>query len=503
MQQIIECVPNFSDGRRPEVYNRIADAIRRVAEVQVLDVSPDADHNRTVITFVGSPAGVEEAAFQAIAQAKELINLDEHHGEHPRIGATDVCPFIPVRNVSLGDCKAVAYRLGERVGRELEVAVYYYGYAARRPERELLADIRKGEYEGWKAEVGRDPAREPDAGPARPAPWGATVIGVRHFLIAYNVYLNTSQVAIAEAIAAGLRYQTGGFRYLQARGFLVEGQAQVSMNFTNFNNTPLHRVQEAIRREAARYGVAITRAELVGLIPQKALVDAAQWYLQLDNLHDNQILENRLQAGSPTGAGLNDFIAATAASTPTPGGGSAAALGGALGAALVQMVAGLTVGRKKYREVHEEAEAIRQQAEALRQRLTDAIAADAEAFESLMQVTRDKLLTGEARAAALEAATRHAAEVPRQVAQISLEVARLALAIVKIGNLNAVTDAASAAYLAQAAASAATLNVRVNSVGLADQALAAQWRDELATLNAEVRQLAAAVAAEGGRRAGF
>ena len=503
MSQIVECVPNFSDGRRPAVYNAIADAIRSVPGARVLDVSPDADHNRTVITFVGSPADVEEAAFRAIAKARELINLDEHRGEHPRLGATDVCPFIPVRNVTIADCKALAYRLGQRVGQELGIAVYYYGYAALRPERELLSDIRQGEYERWKEEIGRNPARDPDAGPAQPAPWGATVIGARHFLVAYNVYLNTGNVAIAEAIASALRFTGGGFRHLQARGFLVEGRAQVSMNFTNFQSTPLHRVQEAIRREAARYGATITHAELVGLIPQKALVDAAQWYLQLDGFQEPQILENQLQETPAAQGGMRDFVESVAASTPTPGGGSVAALAGALGAALVQMVAGLTLGRKKYQAAQAEAEAILPQATRLREQLMEAIAEDAAAFEGVLAVTRQKLLPPQEKAAALQAAMIRAAETPLRVARLSRDVAQLALQVVRIGNLNAVTDATAGALLAQTAVAVAGLNVRVNARDVTEQQRVTDWLNELGALQTEVQTATAEALATAAQRGGF
>ncbi|MCA9919418.1 MAG: glutamate formimidoyltransferase, partial [Anaerolineales bacterium] len=296
MQQLVECVPNFSEGRNTAVYTAIADAIRSVRGVNVLDVSADPDHNRTVVTFVGTPADVEEAAFRAIGKAAELIDLDHHAGEHPRIGATDVCPFIPIRGVSIDECVALANRLGERVGKELGVAVYLYGNAATSPEREKLSDIRKGQYELWRSEVATNPARKPDFGPAQAKTWGATVIGVRPFLIAYNLFLNSHNVEIADKIARTIRFSSGGLRYVQAKGFLVDGQAQVSMNLTNFEKTPIAQVQEMVRREAAHYGLMITKAELVGMIPQKALMDSAKYYLQLDELNmAEQVLEYRLQ----------------------------------------------------------------------------------------------------------------------------------------------------------------------------------------------------------------
>ncbi|MCA9934603.1 MAG: glutamate formimidoyltransferase, partial [Anaerolineales bacterium] len=370
MQQLVECVPNFSNGRSPEIYNRIADSIRAVHGVQVLDVSADPDHNRTVITFVGTPTAVEEAAYQAIKQAAQLINLDEHHGEHPRIGATDVLPLIPLRGITAQECVAMAQRIGKRAGKELGVAIYLYGAAATRPEREKLSDIRKGQYEKWKEEVATNPARQPDYGPTEPKTWGATVIGVRPFLIAYNIYLNSKHVEFAEKIARAVRFSSGGLRFVQAKGFLVEGQAQVSMNLTDFNKTPVYRVQEMVQREAARYGLTITKAELVGLTPQKAFMDAARWYLQLDGFREDQVLEYRLHDEAAAGNTANAFLESVAANTPTPGGGSVAAMAGALAASLTQMVAGLTIGRKKYADVNETAQAILQKASLLRQQLT-------------------------------------------------------------------------------------------------------------------------------------
>lgn len=499
MLSIVECVPNFSNGRDPQVYGRIVEAIRSVEAVQVLDVSADADHNRTVVTFVGAPDDVVEAGYRGIAAAKDLIDLDRHQGEHPRIGATDVFPFIPVRGVTMDDCVMLARRLGRRVGEELGIAVYLYGAAATTPERESLAAIRKGEYELWKAEVATIPNRKPDFGPAEPRPWGATVIGARPFLIAYNLYLNSDNVAIAEKIARAIRHTSGGLRYVQARGFLVDGQAQVSMNLTNFERTPIHRVQETVRREAAQYGLAITHAELVGLIPEKALLDSAKWYLQLADLPDEQILELRLQplatgqgaeSGEPEKAQPGRFAALVAAPTPTPGGGSVAALVGALAAALTQMAAGLTVGRKRYLDVSEQAGRILDQAEAIRRELTAAIDEDAASFEAILAIVRNKELAEEAKAEALEAATVHAGEVPLRVARLSRDAASLAKTIAEIGNVNAATDAAVGAIMARAAVHGAGLNVKVNGSSLKNRDLASEWAVEVDGLIAETEALA-------------
>lgn len=294
MRPIVECVPNFSEGRRPGVIDRIVQSMREVPGTQVLDVQSDADHNRSVVTAVGSPEELAEMAFRGIAAAARLIDLDHHRGEHPRMGATDVVPFVPVRGVTMQECVDLARRLGERVGRELRIPVYLYEEAAVRPERRDLAHIRRGEYEGIKAEIATDPSRRPDFGPAEVGPAGATAIGARAPLIAFNAYLNTADVLPAKAIARAIRASSGGLRCVKALGLLVEGQAQVSMNLTDHRQTPIHRVVEMVRSEAARYGLAVTQCEVVGLLPAGALLDAAQFYLQLQGMSPGQILENRL-----------------------------------------------------------------------------------------------------------------------------------------------------------------------------------------------------------------
>lgn len=490
MQQLVECVPNFSEGRDAAVYNQIANAIRSVQGVRVLNVSTDKDHNRTVVTFVGTPKEVAEAAFHGIAKAAELIDLNNHRGEHPRIGATDVCPFIPVRGISLEECVALAQKLGERVANELGIAVYLYGEAATSPERQKLSAIRKGEYELWKEEVATNPARKPDFGLAEPKPWGATVIGVRPFLIAYNLYLNSHNVDIADKIAKSVRFTSGGLRYVQAKGFLVEGQAQVSMNLTNFEKTPIHLVQEMVRREAARHGLAITKAELVGMIPQKALMESAKYYLQLDEMSDEQVLEYRLQDDEAANTTPHTFIEAVASNKPTPGGGSVAALAGALAASLGQMVAGLTVNRKKYADVQDEATVVLEEASSLRQELTAAIEEDAAAFNDLMAVFRNKELNDAEKEAQIQQATIGAAEVPMRVARLSHRAAKVALQIARVGNINAATDGVAGVLMAQTAVEIAALNVKINATGINDKARVQSWHDELATLIDETATLA-------------
>ncbi len=490
-QQLVECIPNFSEARRPEVVAAIQEAIASVPGVTILDKHSDLDHNRTVITFVGPPGAVEEAAFQAVQTAAGLIDLEQHTGEHPRIGATDVLPFVPLSGVSMAECVEMARRLGKRVGEELGIPVYLYEGAAARPERQNLENIRRGQYEGLKGEIGVDPARTPDFGPMRLGPAGATVIGARQPLVAFNVYLATEEVEIARQIAKVVRHSSGGLRYVKALGLTVEGLAQVSMNLTNYRKTSLARVVEMIRREADRYGVAVHHSELVGLIPQEALVDAAVWYLQMDQFEPDQVLEQRLytvQQAAPEGAARAQeelFLERLASGDPTPGGGSAAAYTGALAAALVTMVARTTLGKKKYAAAEAEMLAIIPRAEELRASLAEGVARDAAAFDAVLAAYRlPKETAGEqsARQQAIEAATLHASQVPLMVMRELVQVLELAAQVVAHGNLNALTDAASGAELAQAALRSASLNVRVNLAALQDSTAASALWEELQAL---------------------
>lgn len=480
---LVECVPNFSEARRPQVVEAIVDSIRSIAGVRVLDRHSDLDHNRSVVTFAGPPQAVEEAAFRGIARAAELIDLNVHTGEHPRIGAADVVPFVPISGVTMQDCVEMARRLGRRVGEELGIPVFLYERAATRPERQNLEDIRRGEYEALKEEIAIDPARAPDFGPARLGPAGACVIGARPFLIAFNVYLTTDDVSIAEKVARAIRHSSGGLRYVKALGMLVEGRAQVSMNLTDYRKTPVARVVELIRREAARYGVGVHHSELVGLIPQEALVDVAVWHLQLDQFRPEQVLEGRLYEafGGPAAAEQvapaslaekeRNFLEALAAPTPTPGGGSASAAAGAAAAALVAMVARLTIGKKKYADVEARMRSIVDQAEALRASLIAAVEEDAAAFEGVLKAGRlpkDNPEQQATRAAALQAASLEAARTPLRVATMAVQVLELAGQVIAHGNLAAICDGGSAAALAQAALTGAALNVRINLAGLRD-----------------------------------
>ena len=492
---IVECIPNFSEARRPEVVETILNAITGVAEISLLNHSSDTDHNRSVVTFAGPPAAVEEAAFQAIRTAARLINLDQHSGSHPRLGATDVVPFVPISGISMEECVQLARRLGERVGRELDIPVYLYEGAATRPERTNLENIRRGQYEGLKAEIATNLERRPDFGPTRLGPAGATVIGARHPLVAYNVYLDTDDVSIAKAIAKKIRQSSGGLPSVKALGMLVEGRAQVSMNLTNFRQTSVKTVVEAIRHEAGQLGTTIHHCELIGLIPQDALIDAAVQYLQLDGFQSEQILERQLAetaAPAPIPASPDSFLEALAAASPTPGGGSAAAQAGAMGAALVVMVARLTIGKKKYAQVEDQMKEILNQAERMQRELSEAVAADAAAFEGVLSAFRLPKATSQQqliRLSMIEQATLVAAHMPLGVAQKAVLVMALAERCAALGNLNAISDAASAFAMAHACLSAAGYNVRINLNGLSDKSAGEMLLVQLQKLEVQARKL--------------
>ncbi len=487
MRQLVECVPNFSEGRNKKIIDLIVEAISTGGgkDAQVLDVSSDADHNRSVVTIVGSPAGVEAAAYSGIARAAELIDLNKHKGGHPRMGATDVCPFVPVNGVTMDECVEIAKRVGEKVGRELKIPVYLYEAAAQRPNRQNLANIRRGKdaYKQLKGEIGSDPDRTPDYGPSKLGAAGATAVSARAFLIAYNVYLNTNNVEIAREIGKAVRHLSGGLRYVKGMGLLVDGQAQVSMNLTDYTKTPIPRVVETIRKEAQRYGINITHSELVGLIPQAALVDSAKWYLQLNDLDSSQILENRLGAEETDGSAVGtSFIDDLAADTATPGGGAAAAYSGAMAAGLVSMVAKLTVGRKKYARVETEMKKVLKQSEKLRDELTMAISDDTAAFDAVMdafKLPKETVKEQAARSKAIQKAMSGAATVPLKTARAAAKTLDLAAIAAAKGNINAISDSGTAAHLCHTALSGAALNVKINANSIKDRKKAASWVKEI------------------------
>jgi glutamate formiminotransferase/formiminotetrahydrofolate cyclodeaminase len=507
-KQLVECIPNFSEGRRPEVVDAIVEAMMGVDGLILLDRSSDTDHNRSVVTIVGEPKVVEEAAFHGIAKAAALINMDEHEGEHPRMGAADVVPFVPIAGVGIQDCVSMAQRLGQRVGEELSIPVYLYEQAATRLARRNLAAVRRGEYEGIKAEIAKKKKRAPDYGPKKLGPAGAVAIGAREALIAYNVYLTTDDVSIAKEIAKTVRHSSGGLRFVKGAGFLVDGKAQVSMNLTNYHKTPVARVVEMIRREAKVYGVSIEKSELIGLIPQKALEDAATWYLQLNDFDAQQTLETRIKTAQSEGnkQGIGDFLSSMASASPTPGGGSAAAHSGALAAALVAMVARLSVGKKKFKEIEPKMRELSRRADEMREVLSQAVERDAEAFEALMLAFKLPKETNEqkkARSTGIEIATLGAAAVPLEVASLAVDTLKMALQAAQLGNTNAISDAGTAAGLAMASLKGAGLNVRINLKGLSENAESVKMIQSLRKLEKESEEVEAQVTLTVEERGGF
>src|SRR6266478_5498534 len=332
MSTLVECVPNFSEGRDNTRVDAIVDAMR-IPGVYLLEREMDADHNRCVITLAGEREPIQEAAIRGVGKAAELIDLTKHQGAHPRMGAADVVPFIPIDGVTIEDCVAMARHVGAEIWKRYQIPVYLYEAAATAADRQNLETIRRGQFEGIRAEIATNPARKPDFGDPRVHPTaGVTAVGARKFLIAYNVFLNTPDVQIAKNIAKAVRFSSGGLRFVKGAGFLVRGMAQVSMNLTDFEQTPIHRAFEIVKREAARYGVSTVSSEIVGLLPKRALEAVAEWFLQVENFDASLILENRLSAvmGGKAAvgglrAGVEPFVEQLAAPTATPGGGSAAA----------------------------------------------------------------------------------------------------------------------------------------------------------------------------------
>lgn len=493
--RLVECVPNFSEGRRPEVINAICDAIAAVQDVAVLDVSSDPSHNRTVVTFVAPASVAVRAAFGGIAAACELIDLTTHQGEHPRLGATDVCPFSPLDGATMDDCIALARELGQRVGDELGIPVYLYERAASRPDRQNLADIRRGEFELARTEIGTQADRVPDFGPNAIHPTaGATVIGARPLLVAYNVYLGGAEnLHVAKEVAKAVRASSGGLRYVKALGLEVDGQAQVSMNLVDTDRTPLSRVFDMVHMEAQARGVSPTKSEIVGLVPEKVLFEAAARHVRLPDFTPAMVLETQVRRAMSGGVSLNGFVASVAGSAPVPGGGSVSALAGQLAAALAQMVAGLTVGRKKYAAVEAEMASLAKEAVALSARLGSLVQEDADAY-ALVSAAYRLPSDGEAaaaREAAIQLALVKAAEVPLETARACSDVARLAAVCAARGNTNAVSDAGVAALLAEAACRGAAYNVGINVAALPDRSVGAPLVGEAAALVEATRAFAA------------
>jgi glutamate formiminotransferase len=492
MSTLVECVPNFSEGRDKAKVDAIVDAMK-MPGVYLLDRESDADHNRSVVTLVGERDAIQEAAIRGAGKAAELIDLNNHQGAHPRMGATDVVPFIPIEGVTIEDCVAMARHVGQEIWKRHQIPVYLYESAATSPERQNLENIRRGQFEGIRADIATNPARRPDFGELRVHPTaGATVVGARKFLVAYNVFLNTPDVEIAKKIAKAVRHSTGGFRFVKGAGFLVRGLAQVSMNLTDFEQTPVHRVFEMVKREAARYGVQPVSSEIVGLIPKKAIEQAAEWFLQVENFDSSLILENRLAsvmdgktAVGGLRAGVEPFVEQLAAPTATPGGGSAAAAAAAMAAALAVMVASMSRGKKAYVQHETQLSAAIARLSPLREELKAAIDADAESYNSVMQAYKAAKTASNEKAGAdmIEAALKQATTVPLTVAQRAHEISAIAAELVSITNPNMASDLTTSMALARAAIAGALANVEINLASIADAAFVAQIRAQVSSLS--------------------
>ena len=485
MSTLVECVPNFSEGRDAAKVDAILAAMK-LDGVYLLDREMDCDHNRCVITLVGAREALQEAVIRGVGKAAELIDLTTHQGAHPRMGATDVVPFIPIEGITIEDCVAMARHVGEEIWKRYGIPVYLYEAAATSPERQNLENIRRGQFEGIRADIATNPARKPDFGDPRVHPTaGATVVGARKALIAYNVFLNTPDVEIAKKIAKAVRFSSGGLRFVKGAGFLVRGQAQVSMNLTDFEQTPVHRAYELVKREAERYGVQASSSEIVGLIPKKALEAAAEWFLQVENFDSSLILENRLASimsgKSAVGglrAGVEPFIEQLAAPTATPGGGSAAAACGAMAAALATMVAGMSRGKKAYVQHEAELSTALARLSVLREELKNAIDADAESYSAVMKAYKEAKTSSDANAI-IDAALKQATSVPLSVAQKAAEVNEIATKLAPVTNPNMKSDLTTAQALAKAAIQGALANVEINMQSIKDAAFVAQTRAEL------------------------
>jgi glutamate formiminotransferase/formiminotetrahydrofolate cyclodeaminase len=509
--RLVECVPNFSEGRNLEIVRDIVSNIPRCG-CDLLDVESDPSHNRSVVTYIGTPENVAEAAFQCAKRASELIDMERHKGAHPRIGATDVIPFVPIQGVTMEDCVELARQVGSRIARELGIPVYLYAKAAQRPERVLLPDIRQGEYEGLKVAIETDPGRAPDFGPSRMHPTaGATVVGARPPLIAFNVNLDTGDIVKARTIARGLRESAGGLPAVQAKGILIKetGDVQVTMNLLDYTVTSMETVMSNLEAMANELGARVKGSEIIGLLPLDALLDVAVHRLGLKGFSRRQILDlvgqsasgggrETTDSGAPGHPGtskdtkevyyladfnLSRFIDELAAPTGAPGGGAASAVAGVLGAALIRMVAGNTLSKARFTEGRERLEEIRKAAEALIGEFQDLTHKDTEAYlqvEAAMKMPRATDEEKEARRAAMQEAFKGASLTPLMTVDAAVRAMALLPDLAAYGNPNAVTDMAVGALLLDAARRGATMNIQINLGSIADEAFVAKAKKQIA-----------------------
>ena len=472
--KLVECVPNFSEGRRQDVIRSIADAIRSTPGVTLLDVESNADHNRSVISFVGEPGPVKDAALVAASRAIDQIDLNKHKGEHPRMGAVDVVPFVPLSGATMEDCVSLARDFGRDLGARFRVPVFLYEEAATTPDRKNLADVRAGEFEGLKERIGKDPSRKPDFGPEMIHPTaGATAVGAREVLIAYNVDLGTTDLGIAKRIAHELRAKDGGLAFVKALGFELKQRriVQVSMNMTDYHKSQLFKAYELVKTFADRYGVPVVGSEIVGLAPMDALVDSAEFYLRLENFNRDQILEKRLFAPSPKGLtdmSLTTFSEEVASRKATPGGGSVAAYMGALAAGLLCMVSRITLGKKEVPKGAERLEAVVKSGEELRAKFLKLVVDDTDSFNAVMKAFRIPREQQDVRRKAIQDATMGAAEVPLSTLDCAVQALRLARDVAEYGSESALSDVSTSVAAARAAGEGAASNVMINLESLDD-----------------------------------
>jgi glutamate formiminotransferase / formiminotetrahydrofolate cyclodeaminase len=541
MEQLIECVPNFSEGRDNAIIQSIAGEIEKIDGIKLLDVDPGKATNRTVITFVGSPEAVVEAAFHAIKMASELIDMSKHKGAHPRMGATDVCPLIPLSGITVEETVKYANKLAARVGKELGIPVYLYEYAQLNKDRSNLSVIREGEYEGFSKKI-KIPGWKPDYGPSElPVRSGATVIGVRDFLVAYNVNLNTTSVRKANAVAFDIRergrvikdekgndvHVPGVLKSVKAIGWYIEeyGQAQVSINLTNINIAPVHIAFEEACKSAQNRGMRVTGSELVGLIPLQAMLDAGKYFLKkqknstgvsesdlihiaikslgLDDLTefhpDKKIIEYRMKKESDStlqNLAIKAFADMTASESPAPGGGSVSAYLGALGAALGTMVANLSAGKKGWENRLDEFSDWAEKGQAIKDKLLKAVDEDTASFNQIMAafgLPKNTESEKQARKEAINKATIEAIKVPYMVMQLSFESMQLIKAMAENGNPNSVSDAGVAALCARSAVIGAHLNVKINAGGLSDKSSVNEILSDAAKIEKETIELESSI----------
>ncbi|MFM7015031.1 MAG: glutamate formimidoyltransferase [Bacteroidota bacterium] len=545
MKQLIECVPNFSEGNNLQIINQITDAISAVEGVKLLNVDPGKATNRTVVTLVGEPAAVVEAAFRGIQKASELIDMSKHHGEHPRMGATDVCPFIPVANISMEETAAWSQKLAKRVGEELNIPVYLYEEAQADKSRSNLSVIRAGEYEGFFKKI-KEPQWKPDFGPAEfSAKSGGTVIGARDFLIAYNVNLNTKSVKRANSIAFDIREAgriktdekgkkvldeqgneiriPGSLKGVKAIGWYIEeyGQAQVSINITQFRETPLHIVFEECYKSAFNRGARVTGSELVGLVPLSAMLDAGKYFLKkqrlsagvsdqelihiavksmgLDELGPfdpkQRIIEYVLNEGNEAplvNMKLTAFADETASESPAPGGGSISAYVAVLGVSLGTMVANLSASKKGWEDRWEEFSNWAEKGQLYKKQLMDLVDEDTRSFNAIMNGFALPKGTDEEKAIrkqAIQDATKYAIEVPLKVMELSLASMEVMKEMVAIGNPNSITDAGVGALCARTAVLGAHMNVRINTGSYDDKTFVAEILKKAAAIEEQAVKL--------------